>query len=385
MSATWERVFARRMARQGLDAPAIDAGPAEIASVMCGAHAQVLSAAELSIARRISGATQADVRRALWDDRTLVKTFGPRGTVHLLATTELPMWTGALSALPSSVPQHPDPVRFSPEQGEEVIAAIGDALADEELTVDELTSAIEKRTGAWAVERTMDAFQVKWPRWRQLTSTAAHRGVLCFGANRGRNVTYTNPHRWLPGFSLDEPKVALGNLVTRYLCAYGPASPDYFAKWLGIAPRHATELFDRLAGGDVIEALDVEGEGSWVASGDRELPQKPHRGVRLLPYFDAYVIACQPRPRLFPAAAAARALTPSGSAGSYPVMLVDGVVGGVWHMRRTGKQLAITVEPLKALTAKHRRQLADEVDLIGAVLDGRPTLKVGKVTAGAHA
>jgi hypothetical protein len=33
-------------------------------------------------------------------------------------------------------------------------------------------------TGPWAVERTMEAFQYKWPRWRLLTSTAAHRGVL---------------------------------------------------------------------------------------------------------------------------------------------------------------------------------------------------------------
>lgn len=42
----------------------------------------------------------------------------------------------ALSALPSSVPMHSEPVRFTPEQADEVIAAIGDALADTELTVD---------------------------------------------------------------------------------------------------------------------------------------------------------------------------------------------------------------------------------------------------------
>jgi hypothetical protein len=188
------------MARHALTEPATDLSPAEIAGVLCGAHAQVLSAAELSIGRRIAGATRADVQRALWDERALVKTFGPRGTVHLLPTTDLPMWTGALSALPSSVPLHPDPVRFTAEQADEVIAAIGDALAEAELTVDELTDAIVERTGPWAGERTMDAFQDKWPRWRQLTSTAAHRGVLCFGPNRGRSITYTNPHRWLPGF-----------------------------------------------------------------------------------------------------------------------------------------------------------------------------------------
>src|SRR5215203_3307410 len=113
-SLSWSGVTSRRMARHALTEPASDLGPADVAGVLCGAHAQVLSAAELSIGRRIAGATRADVQRALWQDRTLVKTFGPRGTIHLLATVDLPMWTGALSSLPSSVPKHPDPVRFSP-------------------------------------------------------------------------------------------------------------------------------------------------------------------------------------------------------------------------------------------------------------------------------
>ena len=41
------------------------------------------------------------------------------------------------------------------------------------------------------------------------------------------------------------------------------------------------------------------------------------------------------RDRLYPGPAAARALTPSGQAGNYPVLLVDGVVGGLWHQRRS--------------------------------------------------
>ncbi len=114
---TWAGVTARRMARHALAEPATDLDPAGVAGVLCGAHAQVLSAAELSIGRRIAGATRADVQRALWQDRTLVKTFGPRGTVHLLPAADLPMWTGALSALPSSAPTHPDGVRFTPTAG----------------------------------------------------------------------------------------------------------------------------------------------------------------------------------------------------------------------------------------------------------------------------
>ncbi|MGH3176525.1 MAG: DNA glycosylase AlkZ-like family protein, partial [Streptosporangiaceae bacterium] len=104
---TWSGVTARRMARHALAEPATSLAPDDVAGLLCGAHAQVLSAAELSIGRRIAGATRADVQHALWQERSLVKTFGPRGTVHLLAAADLPMWTGALSALPSPVPIHP--------------------------------------------------------------------------------------------------------------------------------------------------------------------------------------------------------------------------------------------------------------------------------------
>jgi hypothetical protein len=196
-------------------------------------------------------------------------------------------------------------------------------------------------------------------------------------------VTYTNPHRWLPGFRPDDGHAALRSLLTRYLYAYGPATPQHFARWLGIPPRPAVELFDALAG--ELEQVELDGAPGWTLAGDTETPRRPHRGARLLPYFDAFVVAGQPRERLYPGAAAARGLTPAGQAGNYPVLLVDGVVGGVWHQRRSGRTLAITVEPLRGLTGAQRRQLQDEVDLVGAVMEAKATLTVGTVTVGPHA
>jgi hypothetical protein len=376
-------VVARRVGRHALDVPTPDLGPADIARVLCGVHAQVMSAAELSIARRIAGANVSDVRRALWEDRELVKTFGPRGTVHLLAAADLPMWTGALSALPSSVPEHPDPVRFARDQADEVIAAIGDALSDSDLTIDELTEELRERLGEWAVERTMDAFQVKWPRWRQLTSTAGQRGVLCFGLPKGRNVTYAHPRRWFPDFRPLAGPEALRSLVLRYLHAYGPATPEHLAKWLGIPPLTAVDLFASL--GAELEPVQVEGDASWTAAGDTSTPREPSRGVRLLPYFDSYVVGGHPRERLFPGAAAKRALSPSGQAGNYPVVLVDGFVGGVWHARRSGRHVAITVEPLGPFSAAQRHDLEADVALVGAAMEAEATLTVGTVTVGPHA
>jgi len=142
-------------------------------------------------------------------------------------------------------------------------------------------------------------------------------------------------------------------------------------------------LFGKLAG--ELEQVEVDGVPGWTVAGDTSTPPRPHRGIRLLPYFDAYVVAGQPRERLYPGAAATRALTPAGQAGNYPVLLADGVVGGVWHQRRFGRKLAITVEPLRELTPPQRRQLDDEVGRVGAVMEATATLTVGTVAVGAHA
>jgi hypothetical protein len=132
---SWAEVCARRLARHSLDAPST-VGPAAVAAAVAGVHAQVGSAAELSVGTRLADATRADVRAALWDDRSLVKTLGPRGTVHLLATADLPLWTGALAAVPAAGPAFPADVAMTAEQIDAVVAAIADALADAALTVD---------------------------------------------------------------------------------------------------------------------------------------------------------------------------------------------------------------------------------------------------------
>ncbi|MFJ9636603.1 winged helix DNA-binding domain-containing protein [Streptomyces sp. NPDC101178] len=384
VTVSWPEANARRMERQHLSGPAPGLSPADVAGAMLGAHAQVLSAAELSVGLRGEGLTRADVRTALWADdparRTLVKTFGPRGTVHLLPAADLPLWTGALSAVPTGPNPFPKDTRMTPDQVEEVVAAIGTALTGTELTVDELSEAVVARTGPWAGDLVMPGFQEMWPRWRQVLHLAGHRGALAYAPNRGRRATYTNPgYTPLPG---PEAQAAL---VERYLHAYGPATPAHFARWLAAPKRWADGLFASLAGSGAIEEVAFAEAGpAWVVAGDTDFPAGPVRGVRLLPYFDAFTIASQPRERLFPGRAYERALG-GGQAGNYPVLLVDGTVAGVWHQRRSGRRIAVTVEPLEPLSAARLRALEEEAERVGAVMEGRAELTVGTVSVGPHA
>ena len=239
MEMTWSQACAMRLTRHGLAGPVAPERLAEQVETMCGAHAQVMSAAELSIGLRVAPATRADVRHALWVDRSLIKTYGPRGTVHLLAAADLPVWTGALSAALEG-PRFPEGIRLTPDQQDRVVEAIDDALGERELTIDELGEEVVARTGPWAGERLMPAFQDLWPRWRQEIGTAANRGVLCFGPNRGPKVTYTSPRRWLSGFAPAPREEALAGVLRRYLYAYGPASPQQFGRWLGVSASWAT-------------------------------------------------------------------------------------------------------------------------------------------------
>jgi DNA glycosylase AlkZ-like len=383
--ASWPSASLRRLQRHALLSPA-PAGttPAAIAATICGAHAQVLSAAELSIALRIEGATRTTVRHALWDDHTLIKTYGPRGTVHLLAADDLPIWMPALSAVPAHSP-FPEGVRLTQDQTADIVGAIGDALEDSELTIDELDRAVVKLAGEWAGDRVMPAFQDLWPRWRQAVGLAAYRGVLCFGPNRGRRVTYTNPRRWLQGLEPASEDQAIAAVIRRYLYAYGPATPQQFAQWIGAPAAWAEEQFGRHS--RELSKINFDIAPAWVAAGDTEMPdnQGASGSVLLLPYFDAYAVGSHPRSQLFPGMAAKRALAPSGQAGNYPVLLIDGIVAGVWHQRRSSRQIEVTVEPLARLTARQRRALGHQVDRIGAILGGEPRLTVGTVTAGPHA
>jgi hypothetical protein len=185
------------------------------------------------------------------------------------------------------------------------------------------------------------------------------------------------------------PEEATRLLVRRYLYAYGPATPQHFARWLAAPPGWAKARYGELAAAGEIEEVRFEGAPAWVVAGDTGFPDaaardEPTRGVRLLPYFDAYVVAAQPRELLFPGAAYRRALA-GGQAGNFPVLLVDGVVAGVWHQRRRGRRTTVTVEPLVPLTARQERELADRVARVGAVLEAEAELMIGEVTVGAHA
>ncbi len=376
----FEEANRRRLVRHGLaDDPGPLASIPVAAAAMAGVHAQVMSAAEVSVAVRVADTTRTDVAAALWEERSLVKTYGPRGTMHLLPAADLAWWLAALGSVPTSG-GHPEGVRLLPDETDAIVAALDAALREEDRTTEELDAYVAEACGPWAAEESMAAFGGFWPRWRLALGPAAVRGVLCFGPNRGRKVAYASPSRWLSDLVLPDPAPAQLELLRSYLAAYGPATPAHFARWLATSPTWASELFARAD----LDEVELEDAPAWVWAGDTVFDAPDPPAVRLLPYFDAFQVGSQPRELLFPGRASQRALA-GAQAGNYPVLLLDGVVGGVWHQKRSGRRVTITVEPLGRLTKDQRSGLEAEVERVGAIVQAQPDLTVGPVSVGPHA
>jgi hypothetical protein len=127
--------------------------------------------------------------------------------------------------------------------------------------------------------------------------------------------------------------------------------------------------------------VEVEGSRAWVLAEDTAVPAEQPHGMALLPYFDAYAYAVSAHPfaLFYPGRAAIRAK------GNFQVLLIEGAVAGVWHQRRSGPTLDITVEPLHPLNAGRRRELEEQAERVGQILEARPRVAIGTVTIGGHA
>jgi len=159
-------------------------------------------------------------------------------------------------------------------------------------------------------------------------------------------------------------------------------APDLASDWLAAPVAWAAQTFESLS--DELIMVDLDGTEAWVLAADRTPPSGRPSGVRLLPYFDSYIVGSHPRARLFPGVAGQRALSRTGQAGTMPVLLVNGEVAGVWRMRRSGKRLRITVEPFRDVTARQYAQLEHQVERTAAILEGAPDLAIGPIAAGHH-
>ncbi|HEU5245054.1 MAG TPA: winged helix DNA-binding domain-containing protein [Gaiellaceae bacterium] len=373
----WDEVRARRLARSSLDERASADRLVDVAGALCGVHAQVQASAELQLAARLEGAAQTDVRAALWEERTLVKAWTVRGTLHLHPAEDLPLWHAARRAVLGSadrgLPAWPDPAgvvhpALDAEDVEAVRAAVWEALDGRCLLRDELVEEVVQRVGAAPRERLRSGF-------------AFFLDELCQGPPHGSRITLARPDQWIDGWhEMTDLHGALREACRRFLRTYGPARPNDFREWCGSAAfktADARALFESL--GDELEELDVAGRPHFVLSGDRSFAEPRHQ-VRLLPEYDAFVMGFRERDELVPQPV--RDLVAAHGRGRYEgpagvrFVLLDGIAAGLWERRKRGKRLELEVRLARQISRADRQELNREAERLGAFLGLEPALGI---------
>jgi len=348
-----------------------------VAARLCGLHAQVMSSAELMVWARVEDLDRHAVQRALWEDRTLIKMWAMRGTLHLLPARELPLWHAALSTSkrylrPTVWKKYFD---LSIEELDRLTEAIAAALDGQLMTREELAKEVARRTGLPKLEH-----KVSESSWGTTLRPAAFAGRLCFGPSVGQRVRFTRPDTWLAGTGCAlgapvEPQTATAAVTRRFLAAYGPATPQDLGRWWGGGSGVTTARHWIASLGEEISAVEVDGVKAWMLAADAgELREAaPSRSVRLLPGFDQYVVAASWHAGLLlPGDFRKRVYRPQGWIS--PVLLVDGRMLGTWRHEIKSSRVDVSIEPFVKVPGWVRRAAAQEAERLAAFLGGALTL-----------
>lgn len=371
LKLTWKQAAAWRVHRQHLDQRARAGSMLSVASRLCGLHAQVMSSAELTLWTRVEELDRRAVQRALWEERSLVKTWAMRGTLHLLPSSELRLWHAALGT--SRRYLRPNAWRnyfgITLEELDALTDAIATALEGRELTREELVQHVGRLTGS----ATLGA-KLAENSWGTILKPAAFTGRLCFAQSVGQRVRFTHPATWLarPRSAPDiDPQAALVDITRRFLAAYGPATHRDLSRWWGGGGgAAAVRKWIAQLGGEASE-VSIDGAQAWMLSAHlrklRDLAIK--RSVRLLPGFDQYVVAASHHAaHLLPANLRSRVYRPQGWIS--PVLLVNGFMQGVWRHEIKSSRIEIAIEPFVQIPAWVRRAAAEEAERLAQFLGG---------------
>jgi len=358
-------VHAFRLRRHHLDVRAQKKDLAKVVGDIGGVQAQVMSAAELQVAVRVECKVE-DVRNALWKDRSLVKTWLMRGTLHLARSDDLPLYIGAMSALWKSQmrPSWLNYMQTTESEFWEIVDQVGATLDGKPLTREELIAIVGKG-------KSDRVRQLLGSGWGGMLKPAARSGLLCFGPNRGQSVTFVRPEKWLSTWRPVDKDKALALIARRYLSAYGPATKVDFARWWGAWPGVANAAWSALK--DELVTVSADSVSMQILEKDLDSLRKARidEPVQMLPGFDTYLMGYATRDHLVDPAFASRVSRTAGWISA--CILLNGEVVGTWTHILKNRTLQISVTPFRRMAASVKSEVKKRSGTIGEALSAEKT------------
>ncbi len=345
-------IAARRLLHQRISGRRFER-PEQVVQWMGAVQAQDYQHALWAVGVRTVNATRTDVEQAI-ADRALVLTWPMRGTIHLVAATDVRWMLELCASRPLAASQTR---RKQLELDDHLLARceglIHDALSGgARLTRAEIMNLLQSTGIATTGQR---GYHILW--W------LAHTGLICFGPKQGVDQTFVLLEDWLPEARSLPREQALVELTRRYFTSHGPATLKDFAGWTGLTLNQARAGLEAIRSELAHDTND--GLEYWWADTVPDTPDAA--GVYLLPGFDEYILGYKNRRDVLTAEHAQK-IVPGGNGVFLPTIIADGQVVGSWKRDLKQKRLNVSLHPFTA-QGKLQERAADAIERFRAFAD----------------
>ncbi len=326
-----------------------------------GLNAQGALNFQISLWNRVVDLDPGFIPEALFEDRSLVRSWFMRDTVHIIPSERFSHFRRALErGLMKEWNRWTVKTgrKKTPDSWDSLYPLVLDALDGEPLTLKQILD----RLGWFGSDAR--------GRLHRLIREMSLRGAVCHALSSGpwyhnTEHTFARVDRWLPEEDLEgvtEEEAAAG-LAEMYLRVYGPASISDFAYWTGMRVRDARPIFESLSG-SVTEVTVKDQKGKLLIL-ERDLRAIPDEGggpcwARLLPEFDALVMGHRDKTRFLDPAVKSSVFLPLADVAA--TIMVNGRVDGVWKMRKKGKKWELGLSPFKDFSDEKKELVENEIE-----------------------
>jgi uncharacterized protein YcaQ len=330
---------------------------------ICGLHAQVPQTPYFSLWNRVKSFDSNLLEKLLYEDKSVVKTWFMRGTLHLILSEDMPVYNRALRKMWF---EHHGRFMRAPEwppaekRRSMIYPAIVEALAQRPLARKELNEKVRLllKDDSLPYDRLFSG-------WGGIFKETGYEGLTVHAQPCGRESRFARLDKWLPNIDLKSvsEEAAQKKLLLKYLRGYGPATQQDFALWSGLMAGDAKRAIENAS--SLLTEVTVEGSKArflllkedfkTMASIDLDEKAPP----RLLPKFDSALLGHKDRARVIKEEH--RKLVFKPKVGDIAAtLLVNGRIVGTWRHKRTKKILTIALKPFEKIGTEDLREAESE-------------------------
>lgn len=347
---TGTQIAAFRLQNQHITHPSFGR-PKEVAAWLGAMQAQDYAHAKWAVGLRLPGSTDNDIEKAI-DRGDIIRTHLLRPTWHFAAAEDV-RWMLALSApqIKAATVAMNRYLGLDENTFRRSNAIVHKALqGGNQLTREELVIRL-KESGIVA-----DNLQAT-----HIMLRAELDAVVCNGSRRGKKFTYALLDERVAQSKIPDRADAVAELARRYFTSHAPATLPDFQWWSGLRAADAREGLEAVK--HLLVQETVENQTYWMPNNFKPGRAAPLH-LHLLPAFDEFLVSYKDRSASLEPSRKLQTITGNGI--FKPVIVVNGVVKGIWQRTFKKDKVLIEKELFNELSAAENEAFEEAKGLFAA-------------------